>query len=102
MHLQTIVHSVAFFGIENAAAHFQDSRAKIHSKAAIHTKMNCFFGYSPGIPTPQGERGTGRSCFLYSGILPHPGEAVKHFYALFSKKMPGQGNGGTAFLPFPR
>ena len=38
------IHFVAIFGIENAAAHFQDSRAKIHSKAAIHTKVSCFSG----------------------------------------------------------
>ena len=33
MHLQTIVHSVAFFGIENAAAPVSGQPREIHSKA---------------------------------------------------------------------
>ena len=81
MHLQTIVHSVAFFGIENAAAPSFGTAAQNSLKSAIRSSRRIGSGYSPGILTPQGERGTGRSCFLYSNILPHPGEAVKHFYA---------------------
>ena len=81
MHLQTIVHSVAFFGIENAAAPVSGQPRKIHSKARFGLQDESVQGIARGVLTPQGERGTGRSCFLYSSILPHPGEAVKHFYA---------------------
>ena len=42
MHLQTIIHSVAIFGIENAAAHFQDSRAKFTQKRNLFkNKLVC-------------------------------------------------------------
>ena len=102
MHLQTIVHSVAFFWHRKRGRPSFGTAARNSLKSAIRSSRRIGSGYSPGVLTPQGERGTGRSCFLYSSILPHPGEAVKHFYALFQKKMPGQGNGGTAFLPFPR
>jgi hypothetical protein len=79
------IHFVAIFGIENAAAHFQDSRAKIHSKPqSTHNELPS--GIARGIFPSQGERGTGRSCFLYPAILPQAENAVKHFLCVLREK----------------
>ena len=92
------IHSVAIFGIENAAAHILDSRAKFHTKPQSAQRTDAL-GYSSGILTPQGERGTGRSCFLYSAILPRSARPVKHFLCVLWKKYDFPAN-GTHKLPF--
>ena len=80
MHLQTIIHSVAIFGIENAAAHFQDSRAEFTQQRNLFKKQ-IGLQYSPEDSDPTRRARLGRSCFLYPDSLPHPAMPVKHFYA---------------------
>ena len=48
MHLQTIVHSVAFFGIENAAAPVSGQPRKIHSKARFGLQDESVQGIARG------------------------------------------------------
>ena len=48
MHLQTIVHSVAFFGIENAAAPVSGQPREIHSKARFGLQDESVQGIARG------------------------------------------------------
>ena len=86
MHLQT--KSILLqFGIENAAAHFQDSRAKIHSKAAIHTKMNCFSGIARGFRPHKASAAQAVAAF-FTRLFYHRQKALSStFYAFCGKNM---------------
>ena len=81
------IHFVAIFGIENAAAHFQDSRAKIHSKAAIHTKMNCFSGIARGFRPHKASAAQAVAAF-FTRLFYHRQKALSStFYAFCGKNM---------------
>ena len=68
MHLQTIIHSVAIFGIENAAAHLQDSRAKFHTKAQFVQRIEPCLG-------------------IARGFRPHKASAAQAVAAFFTRKV---------------
>ena len=87
MHLQTIIHSVAIFGIENAAAHVSGQPRKIHSKAQFAQNEPVFRIARRMLPLTRRAR-PGRSCFLYRNSLPHPAKPVKHFYVILQKIIP--------------
>ena len=87
MHLQTIIHSVAIFGIENAAAHVSGQPRKIHSKAQFAQNEPVFRIARRMLSLTRRAR-PGRSCFLYRNSLPHPAEPVKHFYVILQKIIP--------------
>ena len=81
------IHFVAIFGIENAAAHFQDSRAKIHSKAAIHSKMNCFSGIARGFRPHKASAAQAVAAF-FTRLFYHRQKALSStFYAFCGKNM---------------
>ena len=87
MHLQTIIHSVAIFGIENAAAHVSGQPRKIHSKAQFAQNEPVFRIARRMLSLTRRAR-PGRSCFLYRNSLPHPAKPVKHFYVILQKIIP--------------
>ena len=102
MHLQTIVHSVAFFGIENAAAPVSGQPREIHSKARFGLQDESVQGIARGSLPLKASAAQAVAAFFTRVFYHTPGKLSSIFMRFFKKKMPGQGNGGTAFLPFPR
>ena len=92
------IHNVAIIGIENAAAQVLDSRAKFTQSRNLLLKQTAL-GIARGTFPSQGERGTGRSCFLYPAILPRFICPVKHFLCVLWKKYDFSAS-GTRKLPF--
>ena len=87
MHLQTIIHSVAIFGIENAAAHLQDSRAKFHTKAQFVQRIELCLGIARGFRPHKASAAQAVAAF-FTQLFYHRQKALSStFYAFCGKNM---------------
>ena len=86
MHLQTIIHSVAIFGIENAAAHLQDSRAKFHTKAQFIQRIELCLGIARGFRPHKASAAQAVAAF-FTGIVYHTHKALSSTFTRFQGKI---------------
>ena len=86
MHLQTIIHSVAIFGIENAAAHLQDSRAKFHTKAQFVQRIEPCLGIARGFRPHKASAAQAVAAFS-TGIVYHTHKALSSTFTRFCNKI---------------
>ena len=86
MHLQTIIHSVAIFGIENAAAHLQDSRAKFHTKAQFVQRIEPCLGIARGFRPHKASAAQAVAAF-FTGTVYHTHKALSSTFTRFCNKI---------------
>ena len=87
MHLQTIVHSVAFFGIENAAAPVSGQPRKIHSKARFGLQDESVQGIARGSLPLKASAAQAVAAF-FTRLFYHRQKALSStFYAFCGKNM---------------
>ena len=82
MHLQTIIHSVAIFGIENAAAHLQDSRAKFHTKAQFVQRIEPCLGIARGFRPHKASAAQAVAAF-FTRVFYHTPERLSSIFMRF-------------------
>ena len=88
MHLQTIIHSVAIFGIENAAAHLQDSRAKFHTKAQFVQRIEPCLGIARGFRPHKASAAQAVAAF-FTGTVYHTHKALSSTFTRFHPHFSG-------------
>ena len=86
MHLQTIIHSVAIFGIENAAAHLQDSRAKFHTKAQFVQRIELCLGIARGFRPHKASAAQAVAAFFTRTVY-HTHKALSSTFTRFQGKI---------------
>src|SRR5699024_8574948 len=84
MHLQTMNPYLLSWHRKRGHPQNGQPRTKFTEKCSLERLL---FRYSPGRWNPQGERGKGRSCFLYPMILPRRAHSVKGFFAVLRPKI---------------
>ena len=85
MHLQTIVHSVAFFGIENAAAPVSGQPRKIHSKARFGLQDESVQGIARGSLPLKASAAQAVAAFFTRTFYHTPGRLSSIFMRFFKK-----------------
>ena len=87
MHLQTIVHSVAFFGIENAAAPVSGQPREIHSKARFGLQDESVQGIARGSLPLKASAAQAVAAFFTRVFYHTPGRLSSIFMRFFKKYM---------------
>ena len=87
MHLQTIVHSVAFFGIENAAAPVSGQPREIHSRARFGLQDESVQGIARGFLPLKASAAQAVAAFFTRVFYHTPGRLSSIFMRFFKKHM---------------